>query len=300
MRERLTVLGGGAFGSALATVASRDRSDVLVWEPLLTLPPKRSHIRYTEDLHEALSWSPTVVLAVATQAIRSVIEKISRATPLRLAIASKGIEKASGLLISEVIASAHGDSVVLAAMGGPNLASELLSGTFTTGITIASQNEEFLEDLCTHFGKGLLIQRSCDIIGVQLAGALKNVMAIGYGFLQQANVGENALSTFLTKAFEEILVFARALGAEDATFLGFSGIGDFILSCTSPRARNARFGREFPDNTDGLAEGHATTFAALSRAHETRIQLPIISGIGAVLSGKCSVSSWPTYIQSCK
>jgi glycerol-3-phosphate dehydrogenase (NAD(P)+) len=157
--------------------------------------------------------------------------------------------------------------------------------------TIAFKEDEARNKSASWFQGGpLLVETSCDVEGVQVAGALKNVMAIGYGLLQQAQVGENALATYLTKAIQEIRTVIQAWGGRQETVLTSAGIGDLIVTCCSPYSRNSDFGRLFPSQSTQLVEGQYTLKGIFKKTDASNI--PLIKGIYEVISGIIPLSDW--------
>ena len=211
-------------------------------------------------------------------------------------LASKGIEKETGVLLSEMISDLL-PSCALGIVGGPNLASEV-GQEFACGLTVAVSTKE-VDTLARSFfsSSSFILEVSSDVIGVQIAGAMKNVMAIGYGFLQQTCSSENLWSSYLLLALKEIGRFIKALGGQTETILSFAGMGDLILTSHSPKGRNSQFGRLWPSCEGGLVEGVPTTSAVLKRAYAVGIQLPLTQGINAVLQKEMDVSCWPSYLQ---
>jgi glycerol-3-phosphate dehydrogenase (NAD(P)+) len=289
MNHQISIFGAGAWGQALARAIRQGGVEVLLWNRT----PKPGA---TSDLHEALSFSRYAILAVSAQHVRAFVTDLLPFSPEVCFLASKGIEKETGLLLSEMISDLL-PSCALGVIGGPNLASEV-GQEFACGLTVAVSTKE-VETLARSFfsSSSFILEVSSDVIGVQIAGAMKNVMAIGYGFLQQTCSSENLWASYLLLALKEIGRLIKSLGGQTETILSFAGLGDLILTSHSPKGRNSQFGRLWPHYEGGLVEGVATTSAVLKRAYEIGIELPLTQGINAILQKEMDVSCWPSYLQ---
>lgn len=276
--KRWTILGAGAWGRALTYAFKNSGADVVLWG-------RRPDDDVILSLEKALSFSPYVVITVGAQSARSVLTEIIPFKPKWCLLAPKGIEHNTGMLLGEII-----EEVIpgcgFGAIGGPNLAKEIAQGQ-PCGITIASSDVNMLNQLATLLRQGqFIVEALQDVTGVQVAAALKNVMAIGYGLLQQISESENLLATFIVLALHEMSLLGVGLGGQKETFLSFAGVGDLILTCNSHHSRNSEFGRLFPNTSHlGLVEGAQTIKGVLKRAQTLNLSLPIIQGISDIIRG---------------
>lgn len=256
--SRVGVIGGGAWGTALAILANRAGSQVTlatrnanvlalikekrindVYLPGVFIDP---HITVTDKISEVCNVD-MLIIAVPSQHVRSAAISISDMVPetLPLVVASKGIERGSLLLMSEVIHDILPKNPV-AVISGPNFADEAARGA-PTATTIASQHAALLDMLAYALGGRLFRPyMSDDVIGTQIGGAVKNVIAIACGIALGKGFGENARAALVTRGFAEIARLAMAKGAKYETLMGLSGLGDLVLTCGSQKSRNMSFG----------------------------------------------------------
>ncbi len=259
--ENITVVGGGAFGVALGNLlcdAGRSiciwaRDEITVYERISKFTITDTKFNVTRDILEATSASEMLVLAVPSHAVRTTLMKfrqhITRKIPIL--IASKGMDRESGKLISEVVEELC-PGWPIGVIAGPNLASEVMKGLPTT-ITIATQ---ILDSDCKPFRSLMLALNSAilrtelsnDIIGIQACGAIKNVLSIGCGVCAGIYKSENADASMIGLAAREMKQFVSAIGGNPDTVFLFGGIADLVLSSSSPTARNFNFGRNLVHN----------------------------------------------------
>jgi glycerol-3-phosphate dehydrogenase (NAD(P)+) len=310
MEKKITILGAGKWGRALAYAAFNSGCQVLLWnrsdDTHAELLPdgidgqvkvNDGYIPLTTCVQKALHFAPICIIALAAQSIRSVISNLNLSEKIVL-IASKGLEKNTGALLSEIVWEFF-PCCALGILAGPNLSMEVEKG-LSCGLTIASETPSVQMAVYQCFSHSMfMLEFCCDIIGIQVTSALKNVMAIGYGLLSQQTFSENFLASYLTLAFQEIKFFSDQLGGKDDTFLTYAGIGDFILSCTSKNGRNYRFGNTFPHaNHSDLSEGAQTIHAVLERAKKFSLNLPILTAVQKILMQQCPVDHWPHIIKN--
>lgn len=305
----VTVLGAGAWGTALASCLARAGRTVRLWGreqalmddinasrintrylPGVTLPQS---IHITHDPAHALKDTDAVVLVIPAQHLRGALAHLAPHMPagVPLVNCAKGIEVSSGKRLSEVIAElAPGHPV--AVLSGPNFAREVALG-LPAAATIAGKDAAVVNALaqtlgCAHFRP----YTSSDVAGVETCGALKNVMAIAAGITAGAKLGENARAALVTRGLGEIARIGAALGAKPETFYGLAGMGDLILTATSPQSRNYALGyalgegRKLKDILHGqksVTEGVATAAAVLDLAHTHDIDVPICTAIHDIL-----------------
>jgi glycerol-3-phosphate dehydrogenase (NAD(P)+) len=307
--SRIAVLGGGAWGTALATAALAAGRDTLLWAreddvvsdirqanenkrflPGIALPRT---LRATTVLAEAAS-AEALLLAVPAQVLgefaRMLAPLVAPGTPL--VICAKGIEKESGRLVNEVLAEAA-PKATPAILSGPSFARDVAKG-LPTAVTIAAPGdvaERLQTSLSAPFFRPYA---SDDVVGVALGGAAKNVYAIACGVVEGLGLGENARAALLARSFAELARLGEALGARRETLMGLSGLGDLVLTATSKSSRNFSFGVNLgqgrsmselaaPDRP--LAEGVATAPALVKRARCENVELPIAEAMADLLSG---------------
>ncbi|MHB8110313.1 MAG: NAD(P)H-dependent glycerol-3-phosphate dehydrogenase [Syntrophorhabdaceae bacterium] len=298
---KISIIGAGAWGTAFAIHLARLGNEILLWvferdlikdlrsknENVAFLPGFQlsSSIRYTNDLHEAVDYADTIVIATPSFALRDTFTPFG--PPLRhkkILILTKGIERTSLKLMNEVVEDITGPNENLAALSGPSFAQELAKGLFTAAV-VASRNADlsftFQQQIHSHYFR---IYRTDDIIGVELGGALKNVMAIGSGIIDGLQFGMNTQAAFTTRALAEIKRLGVALGANEATFMGLSGMGDLILTSYGNLSRNRLFGMELATGRKSadiiasqktVVEGYYTINAVYNLAAKLGVEMPI-------------------------
>lgn len=313
MTQRIGVLGSGSWGTALAVHLAHTGHDVRLWArdpalasamvtslenriylPGITLP---AALAPTADLGAALDGAHFVVVAVPSHGVRDVARIAAPHLPPHCAIvsATKGLEQGSLLRMSEVLRqelAAAGDIVVLS---GPSFASEL-ARALPTAVVAAGDSVETVESVMAHFrSPALRLYGSSDVVGVELGGALKNIIAIAAGVVEGLGLGHNALAALITRGLAELSRVAVAQGALRDTLAGLAGLGDLVLTCTGDLSRNRRVGialaqgQSLPDilaGTKMVAEGVRTTAAALELGGRHGIELPIAREMADVLAGR--------------
>ena len=307
--DNIAVIGGGAWGTALALVAVQVGAKALLWAresvvvdsinqghqnaqflPGIALPES---IVATGDLSRAAA-AQALLIVVPAQHLRDVLTKlaphIADGTPLMLC--AKGIERGSGLLLTEVLRDAV-PKAEAAILSGPSFAHDVAIG-LPTAVTIAARLDiaQRLQQTLAH--AQFRPYASDDITGVALGGAAKNVYAIACGVVDGLGLGESARAALLARSFAELTRLGDALGARAETLMGLSGLGDLVLTATSPSSRNFAFGRKLGSGTPlselrqpgtPLAEGVETAPALVARAARHGVELPIAQTISAVLDG---------------
>jgi len=303
------VLGAGAWGTALADVLARNGRAVTLWalEPEVVASINGTHENHaflagaplshplsaTSDLGTALAGAELVCVATPSQHLRSVLRRgvSSLQSGATICVASKGIEQGSLALMSEVVASElHRQPVV--ALSGPSLAAEVVARQ-PTAIVAASDDESAADTVQGAFSNATFrVYTHDDIIGVELGGALKNVMAVATGICEGAGFGYNARAALVTRGLAEMTRLGAALGASPATFAGLAGIGDLVLTCTGSLSRNRAVGMEVGRGASldealagkqTVAEGVVTTRSALALAERLDVEMPIVTMVSRVL-----------------
>jgi glycerol-3-phosphate dehydrogenase (NAD(P)+) len=306
----VAVLGGGAWGTALAMQMRRAGNDVRLWardadmiaaigrgENPRYLPGVKvdAGIRATTDSAEALDGAGCVLAVTPAQALRNVLEIVGPNVPsgVPLVLCAKGIEHETGLLLSQIASDLLPGNPV-AALSGPSFATDLAKG-LPTAVVIAAQEEALAASLAQSFStERFRCYSTGDLVGVEIGGALKNVFAIAAGAVTGAGLGASAQAAMVTRGFVELRRIAQAFGAEPETMMGLSGLGDLLLSCASAQSRNFAYGLALGrgESLEGrpLAEGVATAGIAARIARERRIDAPIISAVAAILAGKITIN----------
>jgi glycerol-3-phosphate dehydrogenase (NAD(P)+) len=250
----------------------------------------------TANLADAVSHSGDLLIATPSPALR---ESCERLRPLLraeqgIACACKGLEPGSGRLAHEVIADVLGNGHPVAIVSGPTFARELGLG-LPTAVTVASADAEFATRLAAAFhGDGFRAYTSSDVIGVEIGGAAKNVLAIAVGIADGLGLGANTRAAMITRGLNEIRRLGAALGAQSETLMGLAGLGDLVLTCTDNQSRNRRYGLllgqgQKPDQAlaaiEGVVEGVRAAPEVLRLAQRLGVELPLLEMAGAVISG---------------
>ncbi len=309
--SRLAVLGAGAWGTALAvSLARRGGHEICLWahsathaeeladtgENLRYLPGfvLPADVRVTARLPEAIHGAEIVVCVTPSQALRSIMETI--APTLRpdqfLLSAAKGIEEKTFLRMSQIMAE-HAPENPIGTLGGPSFAQEV-AAAMPTAITIATEHSPWSKRLQDDFSSATLrVYRNEDVIGTELGGALKNVIALAAGIVTGLELGANSAAALITRGMAEITRLAMACGGRRETLAGLAGMGDLVLTCTGGLSRNRAVGielgkgRHLPEILAGLngkvAEGVRSTTAALGLAARYGVEMPITEQMAAIL-----------------
>jgi len=305
--QHISVLGGGAWGTALAQTCARAGRSVMLWEHepgnAAQLETKRESkflpgvrlddgIKTTRDLAEAAK-ADALLLVVPAQAMRSVCTALTKllrdGTPV--ITCAKGIEHGTHKFMTEVIAECAPQAVP-AILSGPSFAADVARG-LPTAVTLAAADAKIAGALAKAMASASFRPyHSTDIRGVEIGGAIKNVLAIASGIVTGRGLGASASAALTTRGFAELVRFGKAFGAKPATMMGLSGLGDLILTCSSPQSRNFSFGVALGKNEKpggNLAEGAFTAPVLLEMAHEKKVDMPISSAVAALLAGQMNV-----------
>jgi glycerol-3-phosphate dehydrogenase (NAD(P)+) len=309
--DSIAVLGGGAWGTALAQTAARAGRRVTLWEfdagNAEQLASKRESrflpgvkledgIKVTRALAEAAR-ADAILLVVPAQAMRSVVKSLAQTVPhgTPLIACAKGIEHGTHKFMTEIIAECAPNALP-AILSGPSFAADVARG-LPTAVTIAAEDASAAEALAHAMNSGTFRPyHSSDVRGVELGGATKNVLAIASGIVTGRGLGASASAALITRGFAELARFGKAYGARTETMMGLSGLGDLVLTCSTPQSRNFSFGialakGDGPDSAahGKLAEGAFTAPVLLEMAREKDIEMPISAAVAAVLANKMSV-----------
>ncbi|MBL8562588.1 MAG: NAD(P)-dependent glycerol-3-phosphate dehydrogenase [Gemmobacter sp.] len=295
----IAVLGSGAFGAALASTLSR-HAPVVLWgraqqgRSIRQLPGLRlpEAVTVTDDLAQT-DGPETVLLALPMQALAGfVAEQGARLAGRRLVACCKGVDLQTGLGPVEVLAVLEGPAP--AVLTGPSFAADIARG-LPTALTLACADDAVGAALQARLSTPTLrLYRSTDVIGAELGGALKNVMAIAAGVVIGAGLGDSARAALMTRGYAEMLRFALSRGARAETLAGLSGFGDLVLTCTSDQSRNFRYGRALgagePFDTTTTVEGAATARAVAGLARDAGLDMPISTVVAGLVDGRLAVA----------
>jgi glycerol-3-phosphate dehydrogenase (NAD(P)+) len=309
----ITVLGAGSWGTALAVHLGRLEHTVRLWArddglagemrtrrantfylPDVILPPA---VHPTGNLPDALDGTSLVIVAVPSHGVRGLVQ---RAAPLLapgavLVSAAKGLEEATLLRMSEVVAETLGPDHPVAVLSGPSFAAEVARG-LPAAVLVGSPDARAREVVQHELrGRSLRLYATDDVVGVEIGGATKNVIAIAAGVVDALGLGQNALAALITRGLTEISRLACALGGRRETLAGLSGLGDLVLTCTGSLSRNRHVGvelgkgRPLADILAGMkmvAEGVRTSHAALALGERHGVEMPITAKMDEVMAGR--------------
>ena len=309
--QRIAVLGGGAWGTALALTCARAGRDVTLWEfdaknaehlsgkrESQFLPGVRldERIKVTRDLGEAAG-GEAILLVVPAQVMRPVMSALAKSLSgaIPLVACAKGIEHGTHKFMTEIISECAPEALP-AILSGPSFAADVARG-LPTAVTIAAADSAVAVALAHAINAGAFRPyHSTDVRGVELGGATKNVLAIAAGIVTGRGLGASASAALTTRGFAELVRFGKAHGAKTETMMGLSGLGDLILTCSTPQSRNFSYGvalgkgEKVDTAAHGkLAEGVFTAPALMEMARAKNIDMPISGAVAAVLAGKMNV-----------
>jgi glycerol-3-phosphate dehydrogenase (NAD(P)+) len=308
--ENIGVIGGGAWGTALALVAAEAGRQVTLWaresevvrsisdihENSLFLAgvPLPQSLKATNTIGEAAA-ANAVLVVVPTQHLRTVLESIEVRANTPLVLCAKGIERGTGKLVTEVLAECL-PRASPAILSGPSFARDV-ARRLPTAVTISAKKQVALRLQASLGHPTFRPYASTDLVGVALGGAAKNVYAIGCGIVAGLGLGESARAAILARSFAELRRLGVALGAKPETLMGLSGLGDLVLTATSPTSRNYSFGLHLGEGRglasllkpgQPLAEGVETASALVTRARRKRIELPVAEAVADIIAGRLS------------
>ncbi len=307
--QKAAVIGGGSFGTVVANILADNHIHTVQWmrndDVARSINEQHSNPQYlpdvslnpaltaTTDLLDAIRGAEVIFVSVPSKSVREVVSSFAaELTPEQALVSTtKGIEPDGFLLMSQVLAEICPDNPV-GVLSGPNLAKEIAKRELAATV-IASENSDLRRNIqealsCPYFR----VYASNDLYGVELSGALKNIYAIVSGFVAALGMGENTRSMIITRSLAEMSRFAVALGANPLTFLGLAGVGDLVVTCTSPLSRNYRVGyaigqgkslAEAVDELGEVAEGVNTLRYVRAKAQELSIYMPLVMGAYEVL-----------------
>ena len=307
-RQPIAVLGGGSYGSALAKHLDDNGQSVRLWmrDPKLaqSIRLHRENPRYLKgvkihsrvepvcDLEQAIAESELIFVALPSTALRNALQPFALQLAGKMLVSTtKGIEADTFKLMSEILQDVA-PKARIGVISGPNLAREVAEHALTATV-VASEDEALCQEVqrVLH-GRTFRVYASSDRYGVELGGALKNVYAIMAGMAAALGMGENTRSMLITRALAEMTRFAVKLGANPMTFLGLSGVGDLIVTCSSAKSRNYQVGfalgeglslDEAVNRLGEVAEGVNTIKVLKARAEQLEVYMPLVAGLHAIL-----------------
>jgi glycerol-3-phosphate dehydrogenase (NAD(P)+) len=303
--KNVAVLGGGSFGSVVANIIAQNGHKTLLWmrdadqaeslnrlhENINYLPGYKIHedVLATTDLAGAACDVDLIFVAVPSNSFREVVKQMQ---PLIhedaiLVSLTKGIEAKTFALMSQILAEETSNALI-AVLSGPNLAKEI-SGGSPTGAVVASKDEHVVTEVQEVLrSDSFRVYSNSDMLGVELGGSLKNIYAIIAGLAEAVGMGNNTNAMLVTRSLTEMARFGVKLGADPMTFLGLSGVGDLIVTCSSPLSRNFRVGKALGEGKDidaviaemdQVAEGVNTLKQVKEKADELGVHMPLVNGL---------------------
>ena len=311
----IAVLGAGSWGTALAILLARNGHSTLLWgrdDAMLAavarcgsnekyLPGQRlpERLAVEPDLSRALDAASACLVAVPSHAFREMVVALAGTPAVRSGLlwATKGLDPSSGRLLHEVAAELLPGGVPLGVLSGPTFAGEV-ARRLPTAVTLAATDAGFAREWAARLANlRFRVYTSGDLTGVQIAGAVKNVLAIAAGIADGLGFGANARAALIARGLSEMARLGEAAGGHGATFMGLAGLGDLVLTCTDDQSRNRRFGlalargvspAEAAAAVGQVVEGVETSSRVLSLARRFGIEMPICEQVRAVVTGTCS------------
>jgi len=315
--SRVAVIGGGSFGTVIANITAQNGHRVNFWmrsEELVDqvnelhensqyLPGYKlnERVKATHDMAEAVSDCNVIFVAVPSTSFRSVVQQVVEHAPADVILVSttKGIESGSFMLMSQIL-SEEAPTAKVGVLSGPNLAKEIASNQLT-GTVIASGLEEVRETIKDILkSDSFRVYTNDDMYGVELGGSLKNIYAIIAGMAAALGMGHNTNSMLVTRSLTEMARFGRKMGADPMTFLGLAGVGDLVVTCSTPLSRNYRIGvalgkgkslLEAIEEVGQVAEGVNTVKLVAEKAAEIGVYMPLATGLYKIIYEQDSISS---------
>ncbi len=312
--NKVAVVGAGAWGTALAQVAAKAGREVTLWAreaevvesvntvhenslflPGIALDPA---LRATGDLAEVAD-ADAILMVTPAQHMRRVLERLAPqvAAEKPVVLCAKGVEQSTNYLLTEVLAEAMPQARA-AVLSGPSFAAEVAKG-LPTAVTLACEDEDVAEALVHAIGLPTFRPYySSDLIGAEIGGAVKNVLAIACGIVEGKKFGDSARAALTTRGFAELARLGVTMGARTETLMGLSGLGDLILTCNSPKSRNMSLGmalgegktlEEVMGARNSVSEGVHSATAVVALARKYDIEMPIAEAVAAIVTGKAKV-----------
>jgi glycerol-3-phosphate dehydrogenase (NAD(P)+) len=314
VQTQISVLGAGSWGTAVALALAYQGHSVLLWardkHQTLEMQSHRCNVKYlpsqsfpdnlqvTSDLQLALN-TKHLLIAVPSHAFLSLLEDIPQCPPQGLAWLTKGLEPLNHQLLSKLVQQRFGSEIPMAMISGPSFAKEVAAKKPTALVVAGNQNnlvrhwQELLHSNTTR------VYTSLDLLGVQLCGAVKNVLAIACGISDGLEFGANSRAALITRGIAEMRELGIAMGADAETFQGLAGLGDLVLTCTDNQSRNRRFGlligknyslKQAQQEIQQVVEGLHNAKQVASLAKQYKIDMPICCAVHQVLEGQLSAA----------
>ncbi len=311
--EPLAILGAGSWGTALALHLSRLKQTIRLWtfekSHAIDLQTEKINNRYlpehpfpstlhpTEQMADAIQEVRDILIAVPSVGFRNLVTQLKPflQPSTRIVWATKGLDENTGQLLHEVIEEVLGKKYSYAVLAGPSFAGEV-ARALPTAVVIASQDTEFAQDLSARFNTPFFrVYLSNDIVGVEIGGVVKNVLAIATGISDGMGFGANARCALITRGLAEMMRLGHALGGQFDTLTGLTGLGDLILTCTDNQSRNRRFGLALGQGKNAsiaekeigqIVEGKRNAELIIQLSHKTKIEMPIVESVWELLQEK--------------
>lgn len=308
--SRISVLGAGSWGTALALLIGRNQNQTFLWgrdpqkmlmmsesgENSYFLPGARfpNSLQASSDLEQVLKDSDEVLVVVPSHAFRAMIKQIKAIKPglKRISWATKGLEPKTQKLLHQVVVEEFGEQIKYAVVSGPTFAGEV-ADNLPTAVTIASNDNDYAHFLAALMhNPTFLPYLSHDVIGLEIGGAVKNVLAIAAGIADGLGFGANTRAALITRGIAEMMRLALAAGAQKDTLMGLSGMGDLLLTCTDNQSRNRRMGlaigegktvSEAQDEIGQVVEGLETSREIYQLAQKHQVKMPIVEQVYQVI-----------------
>lgn len=312
MNKPIAILGAGSWGTAVAVHLANCGHQIMLWghnpQHVLEMQQQQSNQRYlpsiafppflhaVSSLDECVERASLIIVAVPSHAFAKLLAQINKPKE-GLAWLTKGLDPSTHNLLSQLVADQWGKDYPIAVISGPSFASEVAK-FLPTALTLASNNADFQKTIQKVFHhNNLRVYSSNDVIGVQLCGAVKNVLAIACGISDGLGFGSNAKAALITRGLAEMSRLGTALGAREESFIGLAGVGDLVLTCTDDQSRNRRFGlqlgrgvslSEAEKQIGQVVEGKYNATQVCSLARKLNIEMPICTQVEALLEGSVS------------
>jgi len=309
-QRKIAVFGGGSWGTALATQVARAHHSVVLWDinaehvhnmqqthlnqtylPDIPLPDS---LRFSDQLEQSICESDTLLIAIPSHAVRGFLQKTKQWIRYdhHIVWATKGLEEGTAKLVHQVVAEELPECKSTAVVSGPTFALEV-ANNLPTAVTVAASSHEIANEIASflHYGN-FRVYTSDDMIGVEIGGSLKNVLAIAAGIADGLGFGSNTRAALITRGLNEIMRLGMAMGAHSETFMGLAGMGDLVLTCTDNQSRNRRMGlalaeglsiEQARERIGQAVEGVKTAKEAWQLAQQFKVEMPIIEQTYKVL-----------------